>query len=98
MSSDCTIKTPAWEVQSLVDQCSCYSCNMKTKEHSKKLREKIVEKYKKGDGSVKISNLLGIPQRSRKSIIQKWKDCGTCLNLPRTGHPHKLSDLAKEDW
>ena len=74
---------------------SCYNCNMKTKEHSKQLREKIIEKYKSGDGYKKISNSLDIPPSSVKSIIKKWKEYGTCLNLPRAGRPHKLSDRAR---
>ena len=37
---------------------------METKEHTKQLREKIIEKYKIGDGYMKISNLLGFPVNS----------------------------------
>lgn len=66
---------------------------MKTKEHSKQLREKIIEKS--GDDYKKISNSLDIPQSSVKSIIKKWKEYGTCLNLPRAGRPYKLRDRAR---
>src|SRR4029434_10363380 len=38
---------------------------------------------------------LNIPWNSVKSIIKKWKEYGTCVNLPRAGRPHKLSDLAR---
>ena len=68
---------------------------MKTKEHSKRLREKIIERYKSGDGYKKISNSLDIPQSSVKSIIKKWKEYVTCLNLPKAGRPHKQSDRAR---
>ena len=37
-------KNCVWEVQSLVHQYPCHNYNMKTKEQSKQLREKITEK------------------------------------------------------
>ena len=42
-----------------------------------------------------MSKALNIPWSSVKSIIKKWKEYGTCVNLPRAGHPHKLSDRAR---
>ena len=36
-----------------------------------------------------------IPQSSVKSIIEKWREYGTCVNLPRAGSPHKLIDCAR---
>src|SRR4029434_3466312 len=42
-----------------------------------------------------MSKALNIPWNSVKSIIKKWKEYGTCVNLPRTGRPHKLSDRAR---
>ena len=68
---------------------------MKTKEHSEQLREKVIEKYKSGEGYKKMSKALNIPWSSVKSIIKKWKEYGTCVNLPRAGRPHKLSDRAR---
>ena len=46
---------------------------MKTKEHSKQLCEKVIEKHKLGDGNKNISKLnwMNIPQSSVKSIIKK---------------------------
>ena len=38
---------------------------------------------------------LNIPWNSVKSIINKWIEYGTCVNLARAGRPHKLSDRAK---
>ena len=42
-----------------------------------------------------MSKALNIPWNSVKSIIKKWKEYGTCVNLPRAGRPHKLSDRAR---
>ena len=42
-----------------------------------------------------MSKALNIPWNSVKSIIKKWKEYGTCVNLPRVGRPHKLSDRAR---
>ncbi|XP_076853445.1 uncharacterized protein LOC143508669 [Brachyhypopomus gauderio] len=64
---------------------------MKTKELSKQVRDKVVEKYKSGLGYKKISKSLMIPQSTIKSIIIKWKEHGTTTNLPREGRPPKLS-------
>src|SRR4029434_7582182 len=65
---------------------------MKTKEHSEQLREKVIEKYKSGEGYKKMSKALNIPWKSVKSILKKWKEYGTCVNLPRAGRPQKLSE------
>ena len=42
-----------------------------------------------------MSKALNIPWNSVKFIIKKWKEYGTCVNLPRAGRPHKLSDRAR---
>ena len=42
-----------------------------------------------------MSKALNISRNSVKSIIKKWKEYGTCVNLPRAGCPHKLSDRAR---
>ena len=42
-----------------------------------------------------MSKALNIPWNSVKSIIKKWKEYGTCVNLARAGRPHKLSDRAR---
>ncbi|KAF7651086.1 hypothetical protein LDENG_00116390 [Lucifuga dentata] len=68
---------------------------MKTKEHSKQLCEKVIEKHKSGEGYKKISKSVNIPWSSVKSIIKKWKACGTTVNLPRAGRAPKLSDRAR---
>src|SRR4029434_9383500 len=68
---------------------------MKTKDHSKQLREKVIEKYKSGEGYKKMSKALNILWSSVKSIIKKLKEYCTCVNLLRAGCPHKLSDRAR---
>ena len=67
---------------------------MKTKELSKQVRDKVVEKYRSGLGD-KISKTLNIPQSTIKYIIKKWKEYGTTTNLPREGRPPKLTDQAR---
>ncbi|XP_067348196.1 uncharacterized protein [Channa argus] len=70
---------------------------VKTKEHSKEVRENVIEKHKSGDGYKKISKSLNIPLSTVKSIIKKWKEHGTSVNLHRSGHPQKLSESAKRE-
>ncbi|XP_059809494.1 activating transcription factor 7-interacting protein 1-like isoform X6 [Hypanus sabinus] len=83
------------QVQLLVSQYPGKNYTMKTKEHSKQLREKVIEKHKSGDGYKKISKSLNIPWSTVKSIIKKWKEYGAAVNLPRTGRPQKLGDCAR---
>ena len=68
---------------------------MKTKELSKQVRDKVVEKYRSGLGYKKISETLNIPRSTIKSIIKKWKEYGTTTNLPREGRPPKLTDQTR---
>ena len=70
---------------------------MKTKELSKQVRDRVVEKYRSGMGYKKISESLNIPRSTIKSIIKKWKDNGTTTNLPREGHPPKVTDQARRE-
>ena len=60
---------------------------MKTKELSKQVRDKVVEKYRSGLGYKKISNILNIPLSTIKFIIKEWKGYGTTTNPPREGRP-----------
>src|SRR4029434_6551795 len=69
-----------------------YRYTMKTKEHSEQLREKLIEKYNAAEGYKKMSKALNIPWSSVQTILKKWKEC---VNLPRAGRPHKLSDRAR---
>ncbi|MGH0117532.1 UNVERIFIED_CONTAM: hypothetical protein FKN15_038052 [Acipenser sinensis] len=68
---------------------------MKTKEHSKQIRNKVFQKHQSGVGYKNISKALNIPQSTVKSIIKKWREYGTTVNLSRTGRPQKLSIRAR---
>ena len=68
---------------------------MKTKELSKQLRNKVVERHRSGEGYKKISKALNIPWSTVKSIIKKWKVYGTTQNLLRAGRPPKLNSRVR---
>ncbi|MGH0171798.1 UNVERIFIED_CONTAM: hypothetical protein FKN15_062002 [Acipenser sinensis] len=64
---------------------------MKNKEHTRQVRDTVVEKFKAGFGYKKISQALNIPRSTVQAIILKWKEYQTTANLPRPGRPSKLS-------
>ncbi|MGH0144834.1 UNVERIFIED_CONTAM: hypothetical protein FKN15_012134 [Acipenser sinensis] len=68
---------------------------MKTKELSKQVRDKVVEKYRSGLAYKRISKTFNIPWSTIKAIIKKWKEYGTTTNLAREGRPPKLMDQAR---
>ena len=68
---------------------------MSTKELSKDLQDKIVERHRSGDLYRNISKALNIPWSTVKTIIKNWKAYGTFKTLPRSGHPSKLDDHVK---
>ena len=68
---------------------------MKPKEHTRQVRDKVVEKFKAGLGYKKISQALNISRSTVQSIIRKWKEYGTTANLPRHGRPPKLTGRAR---
>ena len=68
---------------------------MSTKELSKDLWDKVVERHRAADGYENISNTKNIPWSTVKAIINKWKVYGTTKTLPITGHPFKLDDQAR---
>ncbi|CAJ0955270.1 unnamed protein product [Ranitomeya imitator] len=73
-----------------------YMVNMgKTKEHSKAIRDKIVEGHKAGKGYKTLSKELGLPVSTVGSIIRKWKAYGTTVRLSRPGQPLKVSSRAE---
>ena len=69
---------------------STNKANMKTKELSKEVRHKVVEKHSSGEGYKKISKSLIIPLSMMKSIIKKWKTYHITQTLPRSGRASKL--------
>ena len=68
---------------------------MNTKELSKDLRHKVVERHRSGDGYKNISKNLNIPWSTVKTVIKKWKAYGTTKTPPRSGRPSKLDDQAR---
>lgn len=64
---------------------------MKSKEHTKEVRDEVVEKFKAGLGYKKISQALNVSRSTVRYIILKWKENGTTANLPRHGRPRKLT-------
>ena len=70
---------------------STNKANMKTKELSKEVRHKVVEKHCSGEGYKKISKSRVIPLSTVKSIINEWKTYHTTHTLHRSGHSSKVS-------
>jgi len=68
---------------------------MKTKELSKEVRHKVVEKHRSGEGYKKISKSLIIPLSTVKSITKRWKMYYNTQTLPRSGRPFKLSSWTR---
>ncbi|MBN3272993.1 TCB1 transposase, partial [Polyodon spathula] len=68
---------------------------MKTKELSKQLQNKVVERHRSGEGYKKTSNALNISWSTVKSIIKKWKVYGTTPNMLKAGCPLKLSSCVR---
>ena len=68
---------------------------MSTKELSKDLQDKVVERHRSGDGDKNISKALNISWNTVKTIIKKWKAYGTTKTLPRSGCPSKLDDQVR---
>lgn len=64
---------------------------MKNKEHTRQVRDTVVEKFKAGFGYKKISQALNIPRSTVQAIILKWKEYQTTANLRRPGRRSKLS-------
>ena len=73
---------------------STNKANLKTKELSKEVVHKVLEKHCSREGYENISKSLIILLRVVKSIIKQWKMHHTTQTLPRSGHPTKLSSSA----
>uniref|UniRef100_A0A4W5QU76 USH1 protein network component sans n=1 Tax=Hucho hucho TaxID=62062 RepID=A0A4W5QU76_9TELE len=70
------------------------SGTMKTKELSKQVIDKVVEKYRSALGHKNIT-IFEYPS-TIKSIITFFKEYGTTTNLPRESRPPKLTDQARK--
>uniref|UniRef100_A0AAY5ESA8 Sleeping Beauty transposase HTH domain-containing protein n=1 Tax=Electrophorus electricus TaxID=8005 RepID=A0AAY5ESA8_ELEEL len=62
----------------------------KTKEHSKAIRDKVVEGHKADKGYKTLSKELSLPVSNIGSIIWKWKAYGSTVNLPQPAQPFKV--------
>ena len=67
---------------------------MRLKELSIELRDRIVPRYRSGEGYQNISASLKVPKNTVASIL-KWKKFGTAKTLPRAGRPAKLSNQGR---
>lgn len=59
------------------------------KELTKYQRDLIVERYESGEGYKIISKALNIIWCTMKTVINKWRKCGTTVTLSRTGKKKK---------
>ncbi|KAM3927129.1 triacylglycerol hydrolase DDHD2 isoform 2-T3 [Leptodactylus fuscus] len=64
--------------------------NMKTKQLSQDVRERVVALHNAGEGYKKISKALSLHVSTVRNIITKWKTHHTTETLPRSGRPPKL--------
>ena len=69
---------------------------MQTKELSKQVRDKVVEKYSSGLGYKKISETLNIPRSTIKSIIKKMERIWHHNKSANRGPPTKTHGPGKE--
>ena len=63
---------------------------MRSKELSVELQDRIVSRYRSGEGHQNISAALKVPKNTVPAIILKWMKVGTPKTLPRAGHLAKL--------
>ena len=68
---------------------------MSTKELSKDLQDKVVERHISRDGNKNISKALKTPWSRVKRIIKKCKTYGTTKTLPRSGRSSILDDQGR---
>ena len=65
----------------------------KTKELSRYMRDRIIERHKGGQRYRKISKEMNIPLSTAGNIIRKYKKYGDgTANLPRNGKSRKIKE------
>ena len=65
----------------------------KTKELSRDMRNRIIERHKGGQGYRKISKEMNLALSTVGNIIRKYKKYGDgSANLPRNGRPRKINE------
>uniref|UniRef100_A0A3P9LRV8 Uncharacterized protein n=1 Tax=Oryzias latipes TaxID=8090 RepID=A0A3P9LRV8_ORYLA len=62
------------------------------RELSQDIRNKVIDKHRKGKGYKTISKQLEVPVTTVAHIIQKFKTHGTVANLPGHGRKRKIDD------
>ena len=66
----------------------------KNKELSRDMQDRIIERYKGGQGYRKISKEMNLALSTVGNIIRKYKKYGdSTANLPRNGRPRKINEL-----
>ena len=87
---DMILKETHFSISGPTVDSSCQSRNskMKSKELSVELRDRIVRRYRSGEGYKTISRVLKVPKSTVSSIIRKWNDPDSTQNW--------LSDQASE--
>lgn len=63
-----------------------------SKQLSRKLKLKIVDAHKAGEGYKKIAKRFQMPISSVRNVIKKWQSSGTVEVKARSGRPRKISD------
>ncbi len=61
------------------------------KELSTNLKNTIIQQYERGKSYSQLSHFFQLACSTLHYVISKWKSTGTTINLPRAGHPQKLS-------
>ena len=69
-----------------------FSTMAKGVELSSDLKSRIIAKYTDGTSYAKISEQLNVPKPTVQSIIKKFKEYGSTVNLPRSGRPRKIPE------
>ena len=69
---------------------------MSTKELSKDLQDKVVERHRTAGGYKHISKALNIPLSPVKTTNKKWRAYGITKTLPRSGCPSKVDDQVRK--
>ena len=72
--------------------CQSRNSTMKSKGLSVELRDRIVRRYRSGEGYKTISRALKVPKSTVSSIIRNRKEYGTIQTVPRAG---RLSNRAR---
>jgi hypothetical protein len=76
-------------------ECQSKTQDMRSKELSIELRDRIVSRHRSGKGYQIMSAALKVPKNTVAFIILKWKKFGTTKTLPSAGLLAKLSNRGR---